>query len=133
MKEDKKEMLLSYIKANVAPILVDFLKGEDLEGALILPANIPIEELNGHYEEEKFMPPKWLKKLCNSKVSTMLVIDKIDSIPKGEQLKFCELLEYRKISTFDLPDNCVILVTADKINKERINEEIYSLVAQIDF
>ena len=33
----------------------------------------------------------------------ILVIDKIDAIAKEEQLKFCELLEHKKISTFELP------------------------------
>ena len=47
--EDKKEMLLSYIKANVAPVLVDFISGKDLNGAVVLPANIDVQELNGHY------------------------------------------------------------------------------------
>ena len=60
-----------------------------------------------------------------------LVIDKIDTISKEEQLKFCELLEYRKISTFNLPESCVIIVTANEINKDKINEEIFSLVARI--
>ena len=32
--ENKKEILLSYIKANVAPILVDFISGKDLNGAV---------------------------------------------------------------------------------------------------
>ena len=27
---EKKEMLLSYVKANIAPILVDFIFGQDL-------------------------------------------------------------------------------------------------------
>ena len=61
----------------------------------------------------------------------ILVIDKIDTISKEEQLKFCELLEHRKISTFNLPDNCTIIVTANEINKDKINEEIFSLAALI--
>ena len=43
--EDKKEMFLSYIKANVAPVLVDFISGKDLNGAVVLPANIDVKEL----------------------------------------------------------------------------------------
>ena len=48
-----------------------------------------------------------------------------------EQKKFIELLKYRKVSTFDLPNNCRIIVTANKINEEMINEEVFSLVARI--
>lgn len=129
--ENKKEILLSYIRANVAPILVDFVSMNDLSCAVTLPANIDVKELNGHYEGVNFMPPKWLSEILNANSSKILIIYKIDTISKNEQLKFCELLEHRKISTFDLPKNCVIIVTANEINSDKIAEEIFSLVAQI--
>lgn len=129
--ENKKEILLACIKANVAPILVDFISGKDLNGAVVVPANVDVKELNGHYDGADFMPPKWLNEILSTNASRILVIDKIDSISKEKQLKFCELLEHRKISTFELPKNCVILVTANEINKEKISEEIFSLVARI--
>ena len=129
--ENKKEILLSYIRANVAPILVDFISGKDINGAVVLPANVDVKELNGHYDGADFMPPKWLNEILSTNASKILVIDKIDAIAKEEQLKFCELLEYRKISTFELPKSCVIIVTANEINKDKINEEIFSLVARI--
>ena len=129
--EDKKEMLLSYIKSNVAPILVDFISGQNLKGAIVLPANIDAKELNGHYDGADFMPPKWLNEILSTNANRILVIDKIDTISKEEQLKFCELLEYRKISTFNLPESCVIIVTANEINKDKISEEVFSLVARI--
>lgn len=131
MMENKREMLLSYVRANVAPILVDFISGKDLNGAIVLPADVDIKELNGHYDGADFMPPKWFSEILSTNTSRILVIDKIDTIEKKEQLKFCELLEYRKISTFELPKTCVIIVTANKINKDQINEEVFSLVAQI--
>lgn len=129
--EEKKEMLIEYIKANVAPILEDFIFGEDLDNAVVLPANIDVKELNGHYEGVDFLPPKWLEEIVNTSNKRLLVIDKIDTIPLEEQMKFGELLEYRKISTFDLPKDCVIIVTANEINKDKINEEVLSLVAHI--
>ena len=116
--ETKKEILLSYIKANVAPILVDFISGKDLNGVVVVPANVDVKELNGHYDGVDFIPPKWLNEILSTNASGILVIDKIDSISKEEQLKFCELLEYRKISTFELPKSCVIIVTANEINKD---------------
>ena len=128
--EDKKEMLISYLKANVAPILVDFIFGEDFDDAVVLPANLDVKELNGHYEGVEFLPPKWLEEILNLN-KRLIVIDRIDTISKDEQMKFCELLEYRKISTFDLPNNCLIIVTANDINKDKINEEVLSLVAKI--
>lgn len=131
MMENKRELLLSYIKSNVAPILVDFLSENDIKNAVILPANIDSKELNGHYDGVDFLPPKWMSEILGTNASKILIIDKIDSVSKEEQLKFCELLEHRKISTFSLPENCVILVTANEVNKDKISEEIYSLVAQI--
>lgn len=129
--EERKELLMSYIKANIAPILVDFISKEDVKGSVVIPANIDNNKLNGHYDDTYFMPPKWLSKITQTNESKFLIIDKIDTISKEEQLKFCELLEHRKISTFELPKSCVILVTANEINKDKINEEIYSLVVQI--
>ncbi len=129
--KDKREMFLSYIKANVAPILVDFISGGDLNGAVVVPASVDVKELNGHYDGADFMPPRWLNEILSTNASKILVIDKIDLISKKEQLKFCELLEHRKISTFELPENCIIIVTANEINKDKISEEIFSLVARI--
>lgn len=129
--ENKKELLMSYIKANVAPILVNFISGKDIPGAIVLSADVDAKELNGHYNGADYMPPKWYNELVTNNNSKVLVIDLIDSINKEEQLKFIELLEYRKISTFELPKDCVIIVTTKEVNKDKISEEIYSLVAQI--
>ena len=129
--ENKKELLMSYIKANVAPILVNFISGKDIPRAIVISADVDAKELNGHYDGADYMPPKWYNELVANNNSKVLVIDLIDSINKEEQLKFIELLEYRKVSTFELPKDCVIIVTAKEVNKDKISEEIYSLVAQI--
>lgn len=130
MNDAKRELLMSYIKSNVAPILVDFIDGSSIPNCVVLPASCEITELNGHYDNTEFVSPEWLNKLEGS-TPTILVIDKIDSIPKNEQTKFVEILKYRQVSTFELPKNTVIVVTAKKINENTINEEIYSLVAHI--
>ena len=129
--ENKKELLKSYIQANIAPILVNVISGKDIPSAIVIPADINKIELNGHYEEVNYIPPSWYYELVTNNNYKVLVIDLIDSISKEEQLKFVELLEYRKVSTFELPKDCVIIVTANEINKEKISEEIYSLVVQI--
>lgn len=129
--QEKKEMLLTYLKSNVAPVLVDLLPINDFDFAVTIPANIDIKELNGHYEGLDFIPPKWLNEILSSTKNKMLVIDKIDTISKEEQLKFVELLKYRKILTFELPKDCLIIITANEINTEKISNEIYSLVACI--
>lgn len=130
MNDKKRELLMGYLKSNVVPILVDFIDGNSISDSVVLPANIEITELNGHYDNTEFRSPEWLNKLENS-TSTILVIDKIDSIPLMEQTKFVEILKYRQVSTFELPKNTVIVVTAECINKNTINEEIYSLVAHV--
>ena len=111
--------------------MVDFIEGEDIKGATVLNANIGVQELNGHYEEEKYLPPRWLEELNKEDSRKVLVIDKIDTINKEEQLKFKEILKYKKVSTFEIPKECLIIVTAKEINKETIEEEILSLVAKI--
>ena len=130
MNDTKRELLMSYIKSNVAPILVDFIDGSSIPNSVVLPANLEMTELNGHYDNTEFNPPKWFNKLEESTPS-ILVIDKIDSISKNEQTKFVEILKYKQVSTFELPKNTVIVVTAKEINENTINEEIYSLVAHI--
>lgn len=129
---NQNEILKSYIKSNVTPILINFLNGKDIPNSILLPSNVNISELNGHYENDEFLPPNWLTQITSSSKQAILVIDKIDEISKKEQLKFVELLKYRQISTFKLPESTIIIVTAKKINKNTINEEIYSLVAHIE-
>ena len=128
---DKKEMFLTYVKTNVAPILEDFIFGKDLKDAVVLPADLKREELTGHYEGEEYLPPVWYTKLPKDNTPKLLVIDNIDKISKEEQIKFGEILKYRKVSTFELRKNCVIVVTAKDISDKTINEEIFSLVARI--
>ena len=129
--KERYKMLLPYIQSNVVPILIDFISSSEIDGAVVLPANIDTKELNGHYEGTDFVPPTWLNKILNTNNRKLLVIDNIDKISKNEQLKFCELLKYRKVSTFHLPDSCTIIITANEIDKDKINEELFSLVAII--
>lgn len=129
--KERLEMITSYIKTNVGPILIENIPSDIFnKNTVILEANININDLTGHYEETEFLPPKWYKELetYQSDNYCFLVINKISSLPKEEQLKFKEILKYRKVSTFDLPKNCVIILTGDK-KIEDISESIYSLLA----
>ena len=128
---DKKELLKGYIESNVAPILLDFISSETLTDAVVIPANISVKKLCGHYSDTEYLPPKWYTQLCSKENNRILLIDKIDSVEKEEQLKFVEILKYRKVSTFELPEDCVIILTADKVNRDTVSEEILSLVAKI--
>ena len=125
MNQDKKELLFSYIKVNIAPIIVDFISAQDIPNALIIDA-INNLDLSGHFEDTLYLPPEWFKK---KKKNVILVIDNLDKISKEEQLRFKELLKYKKVSTFNLPEDMRILVTVE--NKENLNEEIYSLLISL--
>lgn len=132
MYNEKLKLLKFYIIANIVPILEDFIFGNDIPNSIVIQANVNKSELVGYYEKTDFLPPKWYNELLISNTPKMLVIDRIDLISKEEQLKFLELLRYRKVSTFELPETCVLIVTASTINKDTINKDIYSLVAHIN-
>ena len=55
MNDAEKELLISYIESNVAPILVDFIDGSSIPNSVVLPANLEITELNGHYDNDKWV------------------------------------------------------------------------------
>jgi hypothetical protein len=133
MENQKIEMIYAYTDSNVAPLLIEGITINNIPGSTVLPANCGIDLLNGHYEGENFLPPKWYEELMAKKdlKYNILVIDKITDISLDEQLKFVEILKYRKVSTFELPANCAIVVTCDQVNKDKISHQIYSLVAHI--
>lgn len=131
--EEKLEMITSYIKGNVAPLLIENISSDIFtRNAVILPADIDMKELDGHYEEINFLPPNWYQELQKYKEDNycFLVISELSNLPKEEQLKFGEILKYKKVGVFDLPKNCVIIITGRNI-KETISKEIYSMVAAI--
>lgn len=131
--EERLEMIASYIKGNVAPLLIENISSDIFtRNTVILPADIDMKELDGHYEEIDFLPPNWYQELQKYKEYNycFLVISELSTLPKEEQLKFGEILKYKKVGVFDLPKNCVIIITGKNI-KETISKEIYSMVAVI--
>ena len=66
-----------------------------------------------------------------SKDNAVLVINNINKIPTDEQIKFVEIFKYNKISTFELPKNCIVIATASNLKENPINEQVYSLMAHI--
>ena len=131
--EERLEMIASYIKGNVAPLLIENISSDIFtRNAVILPADIDMKELDGHYEEIDFLPPNWYQELQKYKEDNycFLVISELSTLPKEQQLKFGEILKYKKVGVFDLPKNCVIIITGKNI-KETISKEIYSMVAVI--
>jgi len=130
MKSERMEMLEGLLKSKVSPVLIENFPASIFTDAVIIDSNCSIEELNGHYEGVEFLPPEWYKKL-ESLSEKVLVISNINKIPENEQKKFVEILKYKKVSTFDLPENTIILVTASNLEENKINEEVYSLMAHI--
>ncbi len=121
---DKKELFISYVKSNVAPILVDFIDASLIPNSVIIESNISLSDLVG----DNGVPSWYLELTCDSS-SKFLVINNIDLISKEEQLKFIELLKDREVCEYRIPDNVVIVLCAS--NKGNIDERIYSLVADV--
>lgn len=132
-REERLKMIMSYIKENVVPVLIENISSDIFtKNTVILPADIDRKELNGHYEGVDFLPPNWYQELEKYKEDnySFLIISELSSIPKEEQLKFGEILKYKKVGVFDLPKNCVIMITGKNI-EETISKEIYSMVAVV--
>ena len=133
MNKERLNLLENYIKAGINPLLIENLPSNFINDYVVLKADIDRSELNGHYENTEFCPPLWYKELLDrSKTNdAILVIENINDIPIEEQTKFIEILKYKKISTFELPKNCLIIVTCSDLTTNKINEEVYSLLAKI--
>ena len=129
MKQDRISVLETYIKANMSPLLLDDIFVNDI----IINADCDISLLNGHYEGTSFVAPDWYQDLLDrvKKERPIIVIKNINMIPVTEQNKFIEILKYRKISTFELPEQCLIIVTANNLNNHPISEDVYSLLIHI--
>lgn len=133
MNKERLNLLKKYIKSGISPLLIQNIPSNFFDNSVVIKSNIDRSELNGHYENTDFCPPIWYKELLDkSKMNVaVLVIDSINEIPLEEQTKFIEILKYKKISTFELPKNCLIIVTCSDLATNKINEEVYSLLAQI--
>lgn len=132
-KQDRLEMLSSCIRSGVSPILMEGVTKDIFDNSVVLDAKCDRSLLNGYYEGAAFVPPKWYLKLLSLKSSySILIIDKLDEIDSLEQKKFLEIIKYRKVSTFELPKNTIIIITANPNKKNLINEDIYSFVAHIE-
>lgn len=133
MNKEKLNLLEDYIKYEASPLLIENIYLDAFDNQVIIKSNIDKLELNGHYEREEFCPPLWYKELIDkSKINTVvLIIENINEIPLEEQTNFIEILKYKKVSTFNLPKNCLIIATYSDLTLNKINEEVYSLLTQI--
>lgn len=132
MNQEKRKMLETFLKSGISPLLLEDISSDIFENAVILESDCDLSLLNGHYEGTEFVAPEWYEQLITQTNNIpILIIKDINKIPIEEQTKFIELLKYKKISTFDLPQNCIIIVTCQNLKENKINEEVYSLMAQI--
>lgn len=133
MNQERLNILDEYLKPGMPPILLENIPARVFKDAIVIESNCDLSLLNGHYEGIEFKPPQWYEKLkrISKNNHPILIINEINNISSIEQSKFIEILKYRKISTFDLPKNCTIIVTCSDLKDKTINEEIYSLVAHI--
>ncbi len=134
MIKEQLEILNEYIKINVSPILLENTPTELIKDEVVISSDCDDSYLNGHYEGIDFKAPKWYEELQQKSKNRIpiLVIKDINKIDETEQKKFIEILKYKKISTFHLPENCIIIVTCSNLKEKNITEEIYSLVAHIE-
>ena len=130
---EKADVLNASLKAGISPILMKDVTSDTFINSVVLKANIDKSELVGHYEDVEYLPPAWYDELIEKSKNgySMLVIENINEVSVEEQTKFIEILKYKKVSTFDLPKNCLIVVTCINSSEKRLNEEIDSLVAYV--
>ena len=133
MNGEKIIMLENYIKLKMSPILLEDITIELFKNAVILEADCDDSLLAGHYEDINFVPPEWYNELLskNNSEHSLLLIPNINKISLEEQLKFVELFKYKKINTFKLPEQTIILATATNLKENPIAEPIYSLMIHI--
>lgn len=133
MNKEKMILLDSYIKSGISPILLEDIPVNAFPDAIVIESNCDISVLNGHYEGQNFIAPDWYNQLINKKesVRTILIVNNLNKVSEEEQTKFIELFKYRKISTFELQDNCIIIATCNNLKESKINEEVYSLMVHI--
>lgn len=127
MINDRVKLLKVYLNSNIKHFLVRDIADLKLKKYISLNSDCDKSLLNGCYDGLEFVAPIWYKDLCSLK-TPVLVINNIDGIEKAEQRKFMEILKYNKIGTFELPDNCIVMITY--LNKS-IHEDIFSLLVEI--
>lgn len=133
MNNEKLKMLNNYIKSRISPILLEDIPLSIFQDVVILESDCDRSLLNGHYEGINFVPPNWYVELIEKSENyhPVLVINNINKVSKIEQSKFIEIFKYKKISTFHLPKNCIIIATCSNLKENPISEEVYSLMAHI--
>lgn len=120
------EKIKDCITAGVGPILMSKDYEMYLPNHAVLYADSNLESILPKYDNEgKVRMPLWYKDASEKKV---LVIDGLDEIEESEQLKFGEILKYKKVCDYELNPNMLIVVLADE---KKVSQEILNLTVQM--
>jgi hypothetical protein len=69
--------------------------------------------------------------ISNESACVRNTVDKRNNFDVDTSRLNAEIIKYKKVSTFDLPEDTIIILLANNLEKNKLNEEIYSLVAHI--
>jgi hypothetical protein len=120
------DLVNNYINNKDFPILLkdelyDILKNH----GVTIDSTCSLDLLNGYCDDKGiYRAPSWLD-TANEK--HVLIIRGIDKIPVEEQIKFMEILKYRKVNEFKLEDCSIILTYGNGL----LSEEILSICAKV--
>ena len=123
------EKLNELIELSNDPIVLKDTKFKLTGQEVIIEANTPVKGISERYIDGSVEAPDWYKDLMkiNSK-RPILIINNINSIDEVQQARFLELIKYKKVGSFALPENTLILITYYSSEKYKLNESIASLV-----
>lgn len=124
------EKLKELMTISSEPILVKDAKFNNTGLDVVIDSEISIDELNDKFVDGKYVTPDWYNDLVNKakERKTALVIDNINNIDEEAQLKFLDIIKYKKIGIYKLPENIVIFITYSTSNDYKLNSNISSLV-----
>lgn len=121
------ELLNELINLSDDAVLIKDVKFVFKGDEVILDSSVSVDELC----EKNNMPPTWYSKLNDASGRPVLIIENINSIPENEQVKFMDIIKYKKTGVYDLPKNTLILITCSSNAEYKINSNILSLVMHI--
>jgi len=118
------------INNSTLPILVSGISASNFSNKVVIDANIDRNELiviDSH--------PAWLVKLellSKKHNNTVLLISNLCTINESEQNKFLELLKYKSISGFKIPENSHIVITCSNLDKISDNIKSFCAIVKAD-
>jgi len=110
------------------PILACGISSDNFSDKVVIESRIDRKDLSviGSH-------PAWLIQLeliAKKNDVAMLIIDNLDLISEHDQSKFLELLKYKSISGFKLPDNTHIVIVCSDLNKVSQDIKSYCVIVK---